>query len=548
MKKLSLLLLLVLVSGYISAQTVNEKLVFDGLRPDPYTLYDFSYDINTSSYVYSSYDTVTQKSRVIGNKGNSNEYSYLQTSDIVYDNSGNYFAVAINNRNDESYTSDYYFLKNGKEILSSSNIQSPILKKDDGIYFVANVNGKDTRVKYSFTAEQLEYGKSYDTIFLAATRVMYGEGEPAFEIGFTKTGKEYYAASRNGKHIFVVGDTEYGPYDEIQYYNAFEDKNGDICFVAKEIINGKNYYSVVQGDKKYSKFANVYLTSAFDKDNIPVYSASENFDELYPSDAYIVKGSEIISRNFSKGAFDILFTPSGKLVYTGSDTLKDGTYITRLFIDGKEYASANSIYNITFFNDDTPYYYASDANYNTSLYKGKTKISDDTYSNINSFTVNKSGILSYSAMIYGDYDKGIPNKSYYIIGNEKFGPFENIYVGEYETVLMLVNDYGDYLYTASSTKLGSQGETLTKYSAVGKTWKSPEFDFIGDMKLYNNDFYYTGFNYNDEGRMNSNIIYKNGQKIAEYNSVINLKIDEKKGIMSFLAQRDNKVYFVEIIL
>ena len=48
--------------------------------------------------------------------------------------------------------------------------------------------------------------------------------------------------------------------------------------------------------------------------------------------------------------------------------------------------------------------------------------------------------------------------------------------------------------------------------------------------------------------MNSNIIYKNGQKIAEYNSVINLKIDEKKGIMSFLAQRDNKVYFVEIIL
>ena len=123
MKKLSLLLLLVLVSGYISAQTVNEKLVFDGLRPDPYTLYDFSYDINTSSYVYSSYDTVTQKSRVIGNKGNSNEYSYLQTSDIVYDNSGNYFAVAINNRNDESYTSDYYFLKNGKEIAKSFRLK-----------------------------------------------------------------------------------------------------------------------------------------------------------------------------------------------------------------------------------------------------------------------------------------------------------------------------------------------------------------------------------------------------------------------------------------
>lgn len=540
--------MLVFVSGYISAQTINEKQVYEGLRPDPYSLYDFSYDYNTGSFVYSSYDTVTQKSRVSSNKGNSNEYSYLQTSDIVYDNSGNYFAVAINTHNDESYTADHYFLKNGKEILSSSNIQSPILRKDDGIYFVANVNGKDTRVKYNFAAEQLEYGKSYDTIFLAAMRVMYGEGEPATEIGFTKSGKEYYAASKNGKHIFVVGDTEYGPYDEIIYYNAFEDKNGDICFVAKEIIDGKNYYSVVQGDKKYKKFASIYLTSAFDNDNTPVYSASENFDELYPMDAYLVKGNEIVSRNFSKGAYDILFTPSGKLVYTGSDTLTDGTYVTKMFIDGKEYASASSIYNITFFNDDTPFYYASDANYNTALYKGKTKITDDAYSNINSYNVNKSGILSYSAMIYGDYDKGIPNKSYYIIGNEKFGPFENIYVGEYEVVSLLVNDYGDYLYTASSSKPGSEGEPVTKYSAVGKSWKSPEFDFVGDLKLYNNDFYYTGYNYNDEGTKNSNILYKNGQKLAEYNSVTNLKLDDKKGLMTFLAQRDNKVYYVEIIL
>ena len=151
-------------------------------------------------------------------------------------------------------------------------------------------------------------------------------------------------------------------------------------------------------------------------------------------------------------------------------------------------------------------------------------------------------------MTYGDYDKGIPNKSYYVIGNEKFGPFENMYVGEYEPVSLLVNDYGDYVYVASSSKPGSEGETLTKYSAVGKSWKSLEYDFIGDLKQYNNDFYYTGFNYSDEGRMNSNVLYKNGQKLVEYSSINNLKLDDKKGIMTFLAQKDNKVYFVEINL
>lgn len=548
MKKLTLLLLLVLIAGFTNAQNLKEKLVYENLKSDSYSMYDFSYDENSGSFVYAIYDTVKQKTRITSNKGESKDYSYFQTYDIVYDNNGNYFAVALNSSNDEYYTSEYFLLRNGIELLKSSNIMTPLVKRDDGIYFIANQNGKDTRVKYNFASEQLEFGKSYDTIFLAAAKKVFGEGEPAFEIGFTKTGKEYFAASKNGKHVFVVGDTEYGPYDEIQYYSTFEDKNGNVCFVAKEIVGGKNQYFVVQGDKKYNRFASIYLTNAFDKDNVPVYSASENFKEEYPSDSYIIKGNEKVSRNFSKGAYDILFTPSGKLAYTGTDTLKDGTFVTKLFVDGKEIAAANSIWNITFFNDDTPYYLASDANYNTSLYKGKTKVSSETYSSINSFNVNKSGLLSYSAMVYGDYDKSIPNKSFYIVGNEKFGPFENMYVGEYDPAFLLVNDNNDYVYVATNNTKGAEGETFTKFYAVGKSWKSPEFEYIGDMKIYNNDFYYTGYNYGSDGKYGSNILFKNGDKIAEYNSVNNLKLDEQKGIMTFLAQKENKVYFVEIKL
>ena len=549
MKKLSLLLLFVFITGFINAQTINEKLVYEGLKSDSYTLYDFSLDETTGTYVYSTYDTVKQTSRLTSNKGNSEEYGYFQINDVVYDNSGNYFAVAINTRNDDNYTSDFFLLKNGKEIFTSSNIQTPLSRRDDGIYFIANDKGKDTRIKYNFATEQLEFGNRYDTIFLAAAKKVMGEGEPAFEIGFTKDGKEYYAASKNKKHVFVVGDKEFGPYDEIIYYNAYEDMKGNVCFVAKEIVKGKNYYFVVQGDKKYSKFASINLFQTFDKDNTPIYSASENFDEQYPSDAYIVKGSEIISKNFSKGAYDIMFTPSGKLVYTGSDTLKDGTYITKLFIDGKEYASASSLWNITFYNDDTPYYYVSDANYNTSLFKGKSRITDQVYSYVSSFNVNKSGVRSYVGTIYGDYDNNIPNKSYYVIGDNKFGPFDNLFMGEYEPTFMLVNDNSDYVYVGSNSTKGSEGDIITKYFAVGKDWKSNEFDFISDLSTYNNNFYYLGFLYDNDGGLNKNIINKNGTPIAvDYTSVTRFKLDEKKGVITFLGQKGNKVYSVEIKL
>ena len=549
MKKLTLLALLVLFGGLVYGQTINEKKIYEGLKQDPYTLYDFSYDNNTESYVYVIYDTVSQKSRIESNKGGSGEYNYFQTADIVYDNSGNYFAIAVNTMNEEPYTSEYFLLKNGAEVFRSANLQYPVSKRDDGIYFIANDNGKDVRVKYNFTNSRIEFGTRYDTIFLAAIRKTLGEGEPAYEIGFTNDGKEYYAASKNNKHYFIIGEKEYGPYDEIQYYNTAVDNNGGVCFIARETKGSKNSYFVVQDGKEYKKFASVYLTSTFDKNNAPLYTASENFKEEYPQDAYVIQGNEKVSRNFTRGAYDIMFTPSGKLVYTGSDTLKNGNYITRLFIDGKEYASSNSLWNIKFYNNnDVPYYYASDENYNTAVYKGKERVTDRTYSYISDFRVNKSGQISYAGTINGDYEKEIPNASYYMIGKEKIGPFDNLYVGEYEPVNYLINDNNDYMYVGSTSAKGPEGEMNNKYFAASKNWKTNEFDFVSDLMMYNNDFYFTGFNYGNENTPNITKIFKNGSVIAEYSTIYNTKLDEKKGIITLLAQKDNKVYFVEIKL
>lgn len=547
MKKILTVFVLLLLTLSLNAQTVKEKKVYSGLKPNAYTLYDFSYDDKSGTYIYAPFDTVKLKTKIFSSKGNSAEYDYFQIFDAAYDKSGNYYVIGINNTDVEKGISDNYLLRNGKEIFKSSNLSYPLTKREDGLYFIAKENGYDVRVKYNYYTNQLEYGNKYDTIFLASVNNLTGGGEPTYQIGFTKTGKEYYVASKNGKHHFIIGDTESKPYDEIQYYNTYEDNTGNICFVAKQIVNGKNQYFLVQGDKEYKKFANINYNVVFDNLNVPYYSASENYDEEYTQDGFLVKGDEKISRNFLRGIYDISFTPGGKLVYTGSDTLPDGTSKTILFIDGAEYTSASSIWGISFYNDDTPFYYSSDASGNSTLYKGKTKISD-TYSYINEFSVNKSGLISFVGTTYGDYDKNIPNKSYYVIGDKKFGPIEDYIVGEYEPNFLEVTDNGNYAYTSAETKKGKDGEIQYRYSIVGKDWKSPKYDYINELMSYKNDFYFIGLNYNANGQTESSF-FKNGEEIVDdYEAIYNVKMDKEKGVITFLAQKGKEVYFVEIKL
>lgn len=547
MKKILTVLVLVLTALSLNAQTVKEKKVFNGLNSNSYTLYDFSYDNKSGTYIYAPFDTIKQKTKIVSNKGNSGDYDYFQLYDAVYDNSGNYYVTAVKNIDAMNGISENFLIRNGKEIFKSSYINFPISKKEDGLYFISKENGYDVRVKYNFSTNQLEYGNKYDTIFLAAVNDIAGHGEPSYQIGFTKTGKEYYAASKGGKHYFIIGETESKPYSEILYYNTYEDKAGNICFVAKEFVNGKNQYFLVQGDKEYKKFAYINFNVVFDNSNVPYYCASENYDEEYTQDGYLIKGDEKISRNYLRGIYDLTFTPSGKIVYTGSDTLPDGTYKTTLFIDGNEYLTAGSIWGITFYNDDTPYYYTSDESGNATLYKGKTKISE-TYSYINEFSVNKSGMISFVGTKYGDYDKNIPNKSYYVIGDKKFGPFEEYMMGEYEPNFLEVSDNGNYAYTSVEAKKGKEGEIINKYSVVGKDWKSPKFEYINDLTTYKNDFYYTGVNYNANGRSES-VFFKNGKEIVEdYEAMYNVKFDKEKGLITFIGQKDREVYFVEIKL
>ncbi len=544
MKKLILLLLVFMFTQILNAQNVKETKIISSAGKDMYSLYDLKYDMNSGTYVYSDYDTVLQKYKLISNKGNSAVYSYTDVYNLFFDNSGNYLVTASNNISETS--SKYFFLKNGTELKSFDNINFPVQKRDDGVYFIASENGKDYRVKYSFNSGEFEMGKGYDTIYTCFSSPDDMATEVSYEIGFTKDGRDFYIACSGGKQMMVAGSTEMKKYDEIVYRNAFLDNAGNICYTAKKIVNGKKYYCLVQNEKEYKMFADVTpFNIVFDKNNTPYYAASDEEAE-YPSTQFLVKGSEIISKKFNRGIYNINISPSAKIAFIGTDTLKDGSTVTVLFVDGKEAARYSSIYSLKFLPDNSYIFIATDKDEKAFAVEGN-KIVSGKYSDISNLEINKKGVLSYIATNYGDYEKNIPDQTTYIIGKEKHGPFKNLLLGEMGAPPIVFAENGDYVFTASQD-MPVKAEERIKYFARHKDWSSEPYDYITDINVYKNDFYYAGNNSNDDG---SSVfqLYKNNKKLgAEYQMSGNFKFDKEKAVITFNGIRENVIYFVEIKL
>jgi len=368
-----------------------------------------------------------------------------------------------------------------------------------------------------------------------------------YSFGFNKTGQEYYIACKDGKQMLVVGNTEMKAYDEIYNRYTQEDSLGNIYYIAREYLDRQNFYSLVSGDKKYKRFAYVSTPLVFDKDNNPVYCGSDE-DVEYPQEQFVVKGDEVISRKFSKGIYELTFSPSGKLVYVGADTLQDGTYTNTLYVDGNEVTTSSSVMGIMFNKNDVPYYTTMDKDNNCYLVE-ETKIISDKYSYLFDIKFSKSNKISYIGTIYGDYERNIPNKSYYVYNNKKYGPFADLIYYEGQTTNSMTNDKGDFAFVAAKS-IQKKGEEypLTKYYMVCNDWKSEEADYISNLSSYKNDFYYLAGKLDFKGNA-ANILYKNDEKLSgDYEVITDLKVDSSKGIITFLGQKKNKVYFVEIKL
>lgn len=542
---LMLLLLVTLFLNSAFSQEIKEKKIFEAKNVKNFSAYDVKYHSQSGTYINVQYDTAFSKSKILSNKGNSSFYDYISAYDIVFDNNGNYYTTA--NFYNPDGNSKFFFIKNGTELKTYNNITYPFTKRDDGIYFMANENGKDVRVKYSFLNGDFQYGPQFDTISLVYFDRNKGitEGEPSYEFGFTKDGNEFYIGSKNGKKMLVVGNTEQKGYDDIISNEIVLDNNGVPCYIAKEIVNGKNNCFVVQGDKEYKKFNYASSPLVFDKDNNPVYVVSDQTID-YPTEFFVAKGNEVISKKFGSGIYDLVFSPDGKLVYTGTDTLADGTYQTTLFIDNKEIATYNSIWGINFKKDGTPLYTASTKEGKTFLVEG-TKIISDEYSYISNPIILNNGKVAFTGIVYNYEVENDKSKTFYQIGSKKFGPFYDIAMGEVMPDLFAVNDKDEFVYLVTETNK-KKGEDFTQFYAVGNDWKSEKYDYISELTTYKNDFYFTGNNYSDEKNSYTQI-YKNGDKLGDkYESISDFNLDKNKGVITFIGTRKNKVYYCEIKL
>ena len=370
--------------------------------------------------------------------------------------------------------------------------------------------------------------------------------EPDYKIGFTKDGKDFFIASNGGKQMLVLGNRELKQYDEILYRAVLLDPSGKIYYVGKEISGNSNNLYLVHGEKEYGKFTDINSYNvAFDKDNIPYYSASDEQGE-YPSAQFLVKGNAPISKKFNRGIGEIKILPNGNIAYTGTDSLPDGTSVTSLIINGKESAKYPSIFNVKFRQDNTCAFIVTDIN-NKSFVVDNNKTVSDMYSYIMNLDISKNGVLTYIATNSGDYDKNIPDDTYYVIGKDKFGPVNNQYSERSGPPPVVFNESGDYVFPASKDIM-VKGESRTKSYLKHKKWTSELYDFISDINSYDNDFYYTGVNYQDNGS-NSNQLYKNSKKLSdEYVIMNNYKFEKISGTITFTGMRKNTIYFVEITL
>jgi hypothetical protein len=552
MKKTFIALFLLVFACGSFAQEITEKKILDVKNAQPYFIYDLKYNVPGGSYTYVSYDTSSQKSKIISNKGNSVFYDYISSLDVVFDKDGNYYTVAYNSLGEIAgeFRYKYFLLKNGNEVRRFDNVVFPLSAKNNIMYFIADEGGRDFRVKYDLQSGSFDDGKKYDTIFLSyqSKEIEHYEGEPQYEIGFTKSGEDFYVASDNGKHFAVVGGRELKRVDEIIMHEIYEDNTGNICYLAKEIKDNDDAYYMVQGDKEYKKFVYASGPVQFDRDNVPVYSVSD-INEDYPSEQYLAKGNDAYSKKYGRSVWLYEKSPNGGIVYTGSDTLEDGKYITEIIIDGKSSGTYSSVWSVIYKPDGTSVFIAEGPENTNYVVSGGTVISKN-YSSVMNLNVTKSGKIYFTGIIWGDYDKKEPNRTYFVFDGKEYGPFENVSFYEMMPEMLVINDKDEPAYVATKIMQDKMKNEITKNYVVGKGWKSMLCDFVSDLNAYKNDFYYIAVNYpTDETDSGTSQVYKNGEKIGEiYDAITNFKFDREKKKITFTGSRGKTAYHCEMEL
>src|SRR5260221_4705994 len=111
LKTISVLILVLFISGISFSQKITEKLISGIPQSTASIIYDLKYDKKTGAYLYPLYDTTDDGVYVVTSKGKSEKYSTANTFSSVFDADGNIYTLAINTKYDTVFT--YFILKNG---------------------------------------------------------------------------------------------------------------------------------------------------------------------------------------------------------------------------------------------------------------------------------------------------------------------------------------------------------------------------------------------------------------------------------------------------
>ncbi|MGH2575842.1 MAG: hypothetical protein ACRDFC_09110 [Ignavibacteria bacterium] len=557
MKKLFLLgfslpSLFFLLTVKLSSQTVSEKLIVNFSDKENVAAYAFKYDNLSGTYLYTPYDTVSKKHSIISNKGNSGDYDYLSYYSPIFDSEGNYYVIVSNTITDTTF--QYFFLKNGQELLSFSYIDDSWIEKNGTIYFRAKKGDVDYLIAYNTLDGSFNQSKPYDEIILVYYPEQFFEGEPIGQLGFTKDGKPYYLAELDEERFLVIDGVEQKHYSDIDQYNVVVDKQGVLTYFAKG--SGKFYEEsgnsfVVQGEKEYKKYDYLYGPLLIDKANNPVYIGADSSDYGFPQRVVIGDKEE---KTYNNAIFNLKLTPSGKAAYIASN-LKPGSIRNReqssesfLVLGGKEGKKYKNIGLLHFTADDEPVMAVSKRKNRFIVVKGKEE-KDAEYEYIFDLKVLPDGRPMYVGINYGNYEKKIKDKYFANIGDDDFGPYDEMQILNYNTgSYILTDNAGNYAYIASKI-INFESYTITQTLHTNKG-KSSAFNFIDYVNLYKGKVIYAASKLTDpeEKTYKYQLYYGTKPLGSEYDSIIDYKFNESSGTITFISLKGKEFYRVEMKL
>ncbi len=607
------------------AQSITETEIFkntSGVAIDPYGV-QYDKNGNWAFLQTDNSDPNIYRSRIISNKFTSDWYENL--SDVgKYDGNGNLFSFANKMKTDGSYEIESFtMISNGvagsqfeyvdpyNSFVNSSGEYEFIYKRNGNFYIGRQINGKLSEtgpydnIKYVYKSvyNGIGSGDRGEGDGVREEKIMIekpsgqgnnnlssiNDGGPNDQFFRDANGNVGYILQKNGSTAIQFGDNRMETiFADINEASFQYDNNKDMVYIGKDrtdySYNG--FQTLVTKNNKYMVHGIINTPVIFMSDNSPVFSATDSLNETtYLSKLY--KGDKEVPvyrdasrtkkvNGFTSGISDITIS-NGKIYFTGTNTIigrksksfPDGEFTSKgsLVVDG---VMGPELENLSMIKRSSTgkYLYSYMPDHNKSQYSLFTGMNspeiviDKGYSYFTDYDFIPGTNNFYAvASKDGNYDKGLPGKSYVYINNKMVGEYEALSSGtnfdpnSYSVIRFAPN--GDYAFGGAK----SFGDTwiynvYTKNGMVkvDKSSAAGLGDFNSVDYLYftpsNKLFYIGGVNTSEalNFAMKSYVVYDGKVLDKYYDNIQDLNYNQSDNTINFKGVRDNAVYNVKVNL